>query len=201
MIMRKGASLTRTSSLLKTAENPAPNPRPRSRRQTDRSRHLRRNVPGQKIASVGRKAQFLKAYAEMGSIAGACQAIGLARCLIYEWRAKDPHFADAMVAAEETAVELLESAAYTRALAGSDRLLMFLLEKLRPHIYGDPHGRRGEVHIDQRQQVAMSTTFHVDALADHDLATLKANVQQLLEKAKAAAALNGKPTLALPGRS
>jgi hypothetical protein len=110
---------------------PADRRRPnKSGRNKDKKYRTTRNV---------RKEVFLRAYvAEGGSIAGACRRLhGMSRQLIYDWRAEDPAFVEAMKQAEQAAVELLEADAYRRARTKSDVVLMWLLKKRRPEVYGD----------------------------------------------------------------
>jgi hypothetical protein len=97
-----------------------------------------------------RRRAFVAALHEGRSVTGAARAVGLNRTLLYKWRAEMPDFAAAWDEAVETAADLLEEEALRRALQGvqkpifyrgeqigavttySERLLMFLLQRLRP---------------------------------------------------------------------
>ena len=107
-------------------------------------------------ATAEAKATFLKALAEGGSIAGAARACDRATRTVYEWRDRDPAFAEAWDEALQHAVALLEKEAWRRAMDGveepvvsggkilttvrrySDSLLKTLLAAHRPEKYAKP---------------------------------------------------------------
>lgn len=83
-----------------------------------------------------------------GNIGAACEAAHIARSSFYRRRDEDPQFAAESREAIEDAMDRLESAAWTRAVEGveritpsgmtreySDSLLMFLLKAHRPAKY------------------------------------------------------------------
>jgi hypothetical protein len=79
---------------------------------------------------------FLAALRENCNVRAACDAAGVSRVMAYRTRQNDPAFAAAWQNAEEDAVDALEEIARSRALAGSDKLLMTLLAAHRPDKYG-----------------------------------------------------------------
>ena len=112
------------------------------------------------------KKRALAAYAELGIVARACEAAGIARCTWYDWVNSDPEFAQAVREAEEAAIDSLEQEARRRAKAGSDVLLMFCLKAKRPE-YRD------------RAQIDLTATTHHE-LSDIPDQELSARIAQLL---------------------
>lgn len=177
-----------------TPETPT-RPLPRTAKRSTVKRH---KMPAQ--AAYVKKRQFLQALITYGTRYAATSHVGIAYGTPDQWKHRDKLFAAEWAETEEYVTQRLESSTYQRALDKSDTLAMFLLRSRRPGVYGDLT-KQGGITIDQRQQVAVQTTeFNVDALADSDLASLKANVAKLLEKAREQAALNTKPTLQIEGR-
>jgi len=78
---------------------------------------------------------FLAVLRGSGNIRHSCEKAGIARSIAYKWRKEDKNFADKWNEAKEDAIEALEYEARTRAIKGSDVLLMFLLKSLRPEKY------------------------------------------------------------------
>jgi hypothetical protein len=102
-------------------------------------------------------ATFLHHLEESGSVSFAAQRTGIGRNTVYERRRTDPAFAAGWQKAVAMAAEALLDTAVTRAREGTerplwrrgrqvgvmreynDRLLMFLLRRLKPEVYA----RRG----------------------------------------------------------
>lgn len=100
-----------------------------------------------------KKAVFLAAYAEIGTITHAAMRAQVDRTTIYRWRDSDPVFAAALDEADLVAAERLEQEARRRAVEGvekpvwhkgqmvgsvreySDTLLIFLLKGALPDKY------------------------------------------------------------------
>lgn len=100
-----------------------------------------------------KKAVFLAAYAEIGTITHAAMRAQVDRTTIYRWRDSDPVFAAALDEADLMAAERLEQEARRRAVDGvekpvwhkgqmvgsvreySDTLLIFLLKGALPDKY------------------------------------------------------------------
>ncbi len=78
---------------------------------------------------------FLKAIAEHGNATLAAHAAGVDRSTAYKSAERDAAFAAAWAEAREEAIDLLEAEAFKRAHAGSDRVLLFLLQTLRSQLY------------------------------------------------------------------
>jgi len=91
-------------------------------------------MPGltSRISQASRKARFIDVIAAGGTATAAAKAIGLTRRQAYRWREADAAFATEWDRATEERIDVLEQEAVRRALAGSDKLLCFLLAALDP---------------------------------------------------------------------
>ena len=78
--------------------------------------------------------RMLEALARGMSPARAGRTAGVGRSTVYLWRREDPEFAQKWDDAVADGIDLLEDEARRRALEGSDKLLMFLLERRRPEV-------------------------------------------------------------------
>lgn len=103
------------------------------------------------------KETFLTALANSANIRAACKAAGIARCTAYEAKEKDLAFAAKWEVALTEALELLEAAAFRRAIQSSDTLMMFLLRAHNPLKY------REERHLNLKGNV--QTDIVVDLVA------------------------------------
>lgn len=83
----------------------------------------------------GLKRTFIAHYSECGSLIIACNLTNVHPSAVRGWLAQDEVFRDDYDTATDTAISLLEHEARRRALAGSDRLLEFLLKSLKPEVY------------------------------------------------------------------
>jgi hypothetical protein len=94
-------------------------------------------------------ADFLEAYEKsLGVLKTACDATGMCRKTIWEWRKKYPEFDDACHACEEVALDFVESKMFKKidkGDKGSESLMIFYLKTKGKH--------RGYV---ERQEVDMS---------------------------------------------
>ena len=68
----------------------------------------------------------------------------MGRSTAYLWRREDPEFAAKWDDAVADGIDLLEDEARRRALEGSDKLLMFLLERRRPEVWARSKTNRPE---------------------------------------------------------
>ena len=93
---------------------------------------------------------FLAAYAKTGNVTAAARQAKCHRASHYDWLA-DPDYGDAFQQATEQAIEGLETEARKRAMHGSDLLLIFLLQALRPAVYRDNF--KGEISIPKPTRV------------------------------------------------
>lgn len=75
--------------------------------------------------------KFLESIAQWANISVAAKEAGIARSTHYVWL-KDPAYRKKYLEAREAAYDRLEQEAFKRAIAGSDRLLTFLLAAYRP---------------------------------------------------------------------
>ena len=82
---------------------------------------------------------------ELGmSPTSAAKAAGVGRSTAYLWRREDPEFAAKWDEAVAMGIDRLESEAYRRAIDSSDKLLIFLLERRRPEVWGRSKAYRPE---------------------------------------------------------
>ncbi len=88
-----------------------------------------------KAYKESRKAPFLEAFARIGTIVGAADAVGISRYAVHDWKRKDPAFAEAFNQAENSLTENLESVAVDKALKGNETMLIFLLKARAPQKY------------------------------------------------------------------
>lgn len=82
-----------------------------------------------------KKAEFIDAYIELGTITHAARKAGISRRTVYDWRQADEEFALALHDCREQVTDDLEREAITRAKDGSDTLLIFMLKANRPEKY------------------------------------------------------------------
>ena len=119
----------------------------------------------QKKTTIERQKEFLQAYAEIGTIMGACNSIGLARSTLQGWRDNNISFKEQFETARSQFVELLEGYAHTlvsemaknKDYKANPTLLLALLNANNPSKYrrfdsggGDP---AKELMQEFRQQV------------------------------------------------
>ena len=137
------------------------------------------------------KARFIDALAASGVVLAAVRAAGVARSVVYEWRAQDEAFRAAWLDALDDSSDLLEAEAVRRAARGtqrpvfykgeqvgavteySDTLLMFLLKARRPDRFRD------NVNVTHAGRVDSTTTVRVDP-ADPEVAAQARELAQLL---------------------
>lgn len=110
----------------------------------------------------GRKQLFLVALRQGRSVLGACRLVGVSNRTAYNHRRNDPKFAEAWELARGLSALPLELEAYRRAVEGeedvvyaygrpvgvrmrrSDALLVRLLEREKPELYGRAAGTRAQ---------------------------------------------------------
>jgi len=108
-----------------------------------------------RLLTPAKRAAFLAVLAECCNVGRACAAVGITRVCAYEWREKDPAFANAWEQALKMGVSALEDEAHRRAFDGvdepvfhqgaqcatikkySDTLAIFLLKAHNPEKYRD----------------------------------------------------------------
>jgi hypothetical protein len=86
--------------------------------------------------SAQSRVRVLEAFRELGRVDQACEAAKVPRRTFYEWIQRDEEFAAKFEEARRPVADLLEDEAVKRAIAGSDSLLMFLLEHRNPGVFG-----------------------------------------------------------------
>jgi len=82
-----------------------------------------------------KQAAFLKAYRDCGVLSEAARVANVNRTSHYEWLQTSPAYVQAFAQVQERLTDLLLDEAFRRALAGSDRLLEFLLKGLKPEVF------------------------------------------------------------------
>ena len=115
------------------------------------SHHVRSGAPTD--ATANRRARFLAALAETGTVTHAAKAIGVARTTPYVWRDADPAFAAEWESATEEVADEIESGVLTLALRCGDKdvpkpavqAAIFLLKGMRPEKYRERHHVDGHV--------------------------------------------------------
>jgi hypothetical protein len=107
-------------------------------RINDRKRRISRNPASKPVY----QRRMLEALARGVSPTSAANAAGVGRSTAYLWRQEDREFAAKWDEAVAVGIDRLETEAYRRALEGSDKLLMFLLERRRPEVWARSKANR-----------------------------------------------------------
>lgn len=82
--------------------------------------------------------RFLQRLRESGNIRASCEAAGIPRQTVYNWRKRWKTFSDEWDDALEDAVDLLEKTAWDISLKErSERMIQFLLKAHRPDKYSE----------------------------------------------------------------
>lgn len=79
-----------------------------------------------------RKLAFLDCYYDQMTISHAAAAIGISGRIVYEWQADDRKFARAFDICWQAVTDRLKRVGMSRAIRGSDNLLMFMLKAHDP---------------------------------------------------------------------
>jgi hypothetical protein len=93
----------------------------------------------------GLKRTFIAYYSDCGSLIIACNYANIHPSSVKQWLANDDDFRNDYDVATDMAVAILEHEARRRALAGSDRLLEFLLKSLKPDVYRERYEVKQEI--------------------------------------------------------
>ena len=80
---------------------------------------------------------FLATLAKTLNVTASCREAKVSRAVVYRARETSATFAKQWDDATDQAVDVLEAAAFTRAVTVSDGLLQFLLKAHRPGMYRD----------------------------------------------------------------
>lgn len=78
---------------------------------------------------------FLDRLAECGSAMEAAKKAKISRNALYQWKAEDPEFADKWEVAMVRGLDAIEDKAHLTASLGSERMMIFMLERRRPERY------------------------------------------------------------------
>ncbi len=115
---------------------------------------------------------FLKGFAKAGTVTGGCEQAKVNRTTAYRERQRSESFALAWADIEAGVTLQLESRAVELAIAGSERLIEFLLKARRPDVYRERHQVEmagpggGPVQVD-------GLGLDLSKLTDRDLASLQ----------------------------
>ena len=93
----------------------------------------------------GIKRTFIAYYSDCGSLVIACNYANIHPSTVKMWLVNDDDFRNDYDVATDMAVAILEHEARRRALAGSDRLLEFLLKSLKPDVYRERYEVKQEI--------------------------------------------------------
>ena len=88
------------------------------------------------LTKAERAEEFLRLLGEGLTVRKAAAASYLNYVTLYRRRKEDPAFAKRWEDAQRISIPRLETEAFRRAMLGSDKLLMFVLERRAPHLYG-----------------------------------------------------------------
>lgn len=84
-----------------------------------------------------KKAAFLEAFKEKGSIFHAAPVAGISRKQVHAWINTDPAFAKAMAEHKYEAADALEDSLYERGMKSDTTAAIFWLKGARPEKYKD----------------------------------------------------------------
>lgn len=112
---------------------------------------------------------FLDLFAQSGNVMLSARGASVDRSTPYELRSRDESFATAWAEADRAATMVLEAEARNRAMKGSDRLLIFLLQARDPARYRPNY--RVELTGDGGGPVR--TQVVPEGLDDHERAALR----------------------------
>ena len=82
------------------------------------------------------KQLFVVALAKGAAPGNAAQKVKIARSTAYAWRREDPAFAKEWDNAVQTALDVLETTLYDRAMKGNSADACWILRYRRPEVYG-----------------------------------------------------------------
>lgn len=114
----------------------------------------------------GIKRTFIAYYSECGSLVMACNYANIHPASVKGWLAHDEEFRNDYDVATDMAVAILEHEARRRALAGSDRLLEFLLKSLKPEVYRERYEVKQEVAGDYIIDISNPSGRTIEPITD-----------------------------------
>ena len=106
------------------------------------------------------RARLMKCLESGLSITASCEVVGISKETFYKWRREDPEFHEQCKAAIDRGVEcrmeMLEDEGIRRAMASSDGLLKFFLEKAHARYRQLPQEHKHEVLLKWDMESAKS---------------------------------------------
>lgn len=113
------------------------------------------------------RARFLEKLSECAVVSHACAEAGISPVALYAWRRDDADFRAAWEEALALGLLAIEDKATEFAMAGSEKLMMFILAARKPEVYG------------QRQSIELNSTVQV-SVRNASVDDLKAELARLL---------------------
>lgn len=123
------------------------------------SRH--RAIPEFQPASEAQKAIFLRRFEETRNVSIACKAAGIRRNLYNHALATDPEFRERHAEIDDFYIDKLEVIGWELAAKGSEAMLKFMLQSLRPEKFGG----KTKVEVSHRFQ----SVEDIRKMSDEDL--------------------------------
>lgn len=120
---------------------------------------------------------FLDLFAQSGNVMLSARGAGVDRTTPYRFRNEDERFRVAWEEADEASTQVLEAEARRRAMAQSDRLLVFLLKARRPATYRENY--RVE-HVGDGGGPIQTAAVVPPDLDDHERAALRRAIDAVL---------------------
>ena len=121
---------------------------------------------------------FLDLFAQTGNVMLSARGSGVDRTTPYELRGRDAAFAAAWAEADEASTQVLEAEARRRAMATSDRLLLFLLQARRPEVYRT----NARIELAGDGGGPIRTEVVPEGLSDHERQALRRAIDAELER-------------------
>ena len=110
------------------------------------------NFLGDNSTLINKRA-FIMAYREEGSVYHAAKVVGIHRSTVYKWMDADQSFVQAVADSHEDSVDMAETSAFKKALAGDSLLLMFYLKAHRPKFRDRVSIDLGEVQAEIQSRI------------------------------------------------
>lgn len=123
-------------------------------------------------------APFLELFSQTGNVMLSARGAGVQRQTPYQLRGRDDAFAAAWAEADEASTQGLEAIARQRAVASSDKLLIFLLQARRPEVYRQNH----RVELTGAEGGPIRTEVVPEGLDDHERQALRRAIDAELER-------------------
>ena len=111
--------------------------KPKAKPKSQRPKRETNETPTPEVVDISWHERFLDVYKISLNVSLAAMGAGVGRATVYRHLTELPKFAEAFQDAKGHAIDRLEAAAYKRAEASSDKLLIFMLRAHKPETYAD----------------------------------------------------------------